>query len=79
LRGFHKEYQPGERIASEYTFAGRNFAQIRQSLRQRLLTGSYNWTVSAMRHNEENLIVTDDAALLRQFAKVFSSLWQQLV
>lgn len=42
-----------------------------------LLSGSYNWTVSAMRHNEENLIVTDDAALVGRFAEVFESLWQQ--
>ena len=28
----------------------------------RLLTGSYNWTRSAATHNEENLIVTSDAA-----------------
>jgi phosphatidylserine/phosphatidylglycerophosphate/cardiolipin synthase-like enzyme len=44
-----------------------------------LLTGSYNWTLSAMRHNEENLIVTDDAALVRRFAEVFTSLWEQWV
>lgn len=42
-----------------------------------LLSGSYNWTVSAMRHNEENLIVTDDAALIGRFAEVFESLWRQ--
>lgn len=44
---------------------------------QTLLSGSYNWTVSAMRYNEENLIVTDDSALVHQFAAVFGSLWDR--
>ena len=42
-----------------------------------LLTGSYNWTVSAAGHNEENLIVTDDTALVRQFAEAFTALWER--
>jgi len=42
-----------------------------------LLTGSYNWTVSAMRHNEENLIVTDDTRLVREFAAEFANLWKK--
>jgi phosphatidylserine/phosphatidylglycerophosphate/cardiolipin synthase-like enzyme len=45
--------------------------------RQSLLTGSYNWTRSACQHNEENLIVTDDQVLLREFAAEFERLWEQ--
>jgi cardiolipin hydrolase len=45
--------------------------------RQRLVTGSYNWTRSANDYNEENFIVTGDARLVDRFSKVFSELWQQ--
>ena len=43
-----------------------------------LLTGSYNWTRSAARYNEENFIVTGDAILLRSFRTSFEKLWQDL-
>lgn len=44
-----------------------------------LLNGSYNWTRSACYHNEENLVVSDEPALVRQFQGVFDRLWQELV
>jgi phosphatidylserine/phosphatidylglycerophosphate/cardiolipin synthase-like enzyme len=44
----------------------------------RLLNGSYNWTRSAATHNEENLIVTSDPALVRTFANQFASMWDAL-
>ena len=43
-----------------------------------LLTGSYNWTRSAARHNEENFIVTHDEKLVRDFTEAFERLWQKL-
>ena len=43
-----------------------------------LLNGSYNWTRSAATFNEENLIVTSDAALVATFARQFAEMWQQL-
>jgi cardiolipin hydrolase len=43
-----------------------------------LLNGSYNWTRSACSHNEENVVVTNDAALVRQFVEAFDGLWAQL-
>lgn len=43
-----------------------------------LLNGSYNWTRSACEHNEENLVATNDAALVRQFQAEFDALWQRL-
>ncbi|PAY20004.1 endonuclease [Rhodopirellula sp. SM50] len=46
--------------------------------RRQLLTGSYNWTRSAAKYNEENFIVTGDAALLGSFRKAFDKLWQEL-
>ena len=41
----------------------------------RLLNGSYNWTRSAARYNQENLVVTDDAALVGAFSREFERLW----
>jgi cardiolipin hydrolase len=43
-----------------------------------LLNGSYNWTRSAATENEENLVLCNDPALLRQFAQAFDALWEQL-
>jgi mitochondrial cardiolipin hydrolase len=44
----------------------------------RLLNGSYNWTRSAAEVNEENLIDTGDAGLIRAFQAEFDSLWATL-
>ncbi len=43
-----------------------------------LLNGSYNWTRSACEHNEENVIVTNDPGLVRQFQAQFEALWVAL-
>jgi mitochondrial cardiolipin hydrolase len=43
-----------------------------------LLNGSFNWTRSASKFNEENLIVTSDAALVATFARQFSQMWDAL-
>jgi cardiolipin hydrolase len=43
-----------------------------------LLNGSYNWTRSACECNEENLVLSNDPALLRPFSAHFQALWQQL-
>jgi len=40
-----------------------------------LLTGSYNWTNSAARYNQENVIVTTEAALIKSFLNEFEKLW----
>ena len=42
-----------------------------------LATGSYNWTRSAARSNQENLLLTDDPRLLRRFAATFERLWSE--
>jgi mitochondrial cardiolipin hydrolase len=41
----------------------------------RLATGSFNWTRNASTGNEENLVVTDDARLVRSFGAQFERLW----
>jgi phosphatidylserine/phosphatidylglycerophosphate/cardiolipin synthase-like enzyme len=43
-----------------------------------LLSGSYNWTRSACELNEENIIQSNDAALLKQFSEHFERLWAKL-
>ena len=42
---------------------------------QLLLTGSYNWTSSAARYNQENIIVTTEAGLIKAFLNEFEKLW----
>ncbi len=44
-----------------------------------LLNGSYNWTRSACYHNEENLTVCNDTALISQFQRSFDQLWRKLM
>jgi mitochondrial cardiolipin hydrolase len=41
----------------------------------RLASGSFNWTRGASTGNEENLVVTDDARLVRSFGARFEQLW----
>lgn len=42
-----------------------------------LANGSFNWTRSATSSNEENLVVTDDANLVRCFSVQFEELWER--
>jgi len=44
-----------------------------------LLTGSYNWTMSAARVNHENVLLTEEAGVVRSYLKEFDSLWKQMV
>jgi mitochondrial cardiolipin hydrolase len=43
-----------------------------------LLNGSFNWTRSASKFNEENLIVTSDPPLVSTFARQFAGMWDAL-
>jgi cardiolipin hydrolase len=40
-----------------------------------LITGSYNWTNSAARYNQENVIVTNEPSLIKSFQHEFDRLW----
>jgi phosphatidylserine/phosphatidylglycerophosphate/cardiolipin synthase-like enzyme len=42
-----------------------------------LVNGSFNWTRSASKVNEENITVLYDASLLASFSETFESLWQK--
>ncbi len=41
-----------------------------------LANGSFNWTRSASKVNEENVVVSNDPALVRVFIQQFESLWK---
>ncbi len=44
---------------------------------QVLLTGSFNWTRSASRKNQENLIVSSNPRLVQPFLEEFERLWKK--
>jgi phosphatidylserine/phosphatidylglycerophosphate/cardiolipin synthase-like enzyme len=43
----------------------------------RVLTGSYNWTKSAAKFNQENIIITDHDEIVTGFMDNFSQLWDK--
>ncbi len=43
-----------------------------------LLTGSYNWTRSAARENEDNFVITGDRRFVGAFSRQFEKLWEAL-
>jgi len=43
----------------------------------RVLTGSYNWTRSAAKYNQENFVISDNEGLLREFTVAFKQLWER--
>ncbi|RYU77991.1 phospholipase D-like domain-containing protein [Hymenobacter persicinus] len=45
---------------------------------RRVLTGSYNWTRSASLYNMENLLISDDRAVVRRYTEEFERLWGQM-
>lgn len=42
----------------------------------RLVTGSFNWTLSASRYNHENIVSTNSPAVVADFIAEFNRLWQ---
>jgi len=42
-----------------------------------VVTGSYNWTVSAERWNYENLLVIDSVSLASRYAQEFQKIWSR--
>ncbi|MEO1050329.1 MAG: phospholipase D-like domain-containing protein [Bacteroidota bacterium] len=46
--------------------------------KQKLITGSYNWTRSAAEYNHENIIVTDDQSAVNEYVKEFDRLWKTM-
>lgn len=44
--------------------------------KERVLTGSYNWTRSAADVNHENLVIVHEDALVQDFSQTFERLWR---
>lgn len=44
-----------------------------------IITGSYNWTRSAADHNQENIVLSSEPAIVTQFIQTFNELWDQMV
>jgi phosphatidylserine/phosphatidylglycerophosphate/cardiolipin synthase-like enzyme len=40
-----------------------------------VMTGSYNWTRSAALYNHENILITGDKAIVKEYLKEFHRLW----
>lgn len=45
---------------------------------QTLITGSYNWTLSAAKYNHENILLTREANVVKSFANEFDKLWNEM-
>lgn len=43
-----------------------------------LITGSYNWTLSAARYNHENVLHSTEGGLVKSFLKEFGQLWNKM-
>lgn len=41
-----------------------------------LITGSYNWTLSAARYNHENILLTHEPGVIKTFSHQFDQLWK---
>ncbi len=62
----------GKRIS--YGLMHDKFAVIDEHL---VVTGSYNWTVSAERWNYENLLVIDSVSLALRYGQEFNKIWSR--
>ena len=42
-------------------------------------SGSYNWTYTATKHNQENLIVTTNYTIVNEFIDEYERLWNEMI
>ena len=42
-----------------------------------MASGSFNWTMQAVMGNKENVIVTEEPAIVEPFRLEFESLWEE--
>ncbi|GLT19934.1 hypothetical protein GCM10007938_37170 [Vibrio zhanjiangensis] len=45
--------------------------------KQRLINGSFNWTRSASKYNQEDITLSDDVRFVNSFSRQFEQLWQR--
>lgn len=43
-----------------------------------VITGSYNWTLSAAKYNHENVLITHEGGVVKSFIKEFTQLWNKM-
>lgn len=43
---------------------------------RKLITGSLNWTMTAVQSNKENVIVTEEPELVQPYMDEFNKLWE---
>ena len=43
------------------------------------ITGSYNWTRSAEKYNQENILITDNQEITNAYLKEFAQLWEKMI
>lgn len=67
-RGFKVKYHTGEGLMHN------KFTVIDGRV---LITGSYNWTATAEKKNEENLIIIKDDGVIKQYAQRFEHIWDE--
>lgn len=60
------------RCEADYVHMHHKFAVVDGRL---LITGSLNWTLTAVQCNRENVIITEEAELVQPFIKEFERLW----
>jgi len=43
-----------------------------------VFTGSFNWTYTASKHNQENLLTTSNFDIVQQYQVEFNRLWKEM-
>lgn len=43
-----------------------------------VFTGSFNWTYTASKHNQENLLVTSNYEIVKQYSEEYEKLWDEM-
>jgi mitochondrial cardiolipin hydrolase len=43
-----------------------------------IFTGSFNWTYTASNHNQENLLITSNFEIVKQYSEEFEKLWNEM-
>lgn len=74
VKGFRKEGIPVKIDRSRYHMHHK-FGIIDSRI---VFTGSFNWTYTATKHNQENLLVTTNFDIVRQYSAQFDQLWEDM-
>lgn len=43
-----------------------------------IFTGSFNWTYTASKHNQENLLITTNYDIIRQYSEQYELMWKEM-